>query len=871
MSEDTVGARWVRVALQVNPYSYQGKNQPSESFASEDDYNKALLDECESLDIGIIAITDHWTIDSASELMAAAQARGIVALPGFEANSSEGVHLLIIFDSGTTPASINAAIGACGVEPGCANGATGNSFKEILDVMTEREALVIPAHANVANGGMLTGRTGQPLIEMVNDPRLHAIAITPSQAEGTDQEKIVNGVKPYDRMHPLSVIHADDVVHPDRLKESGATSWFKVSSPSLDSLKLAVRTPETRVALSNPSSNPRTLIREISWTGGFLDGVTIPISSDLTALIGGRGTGKSTVIESLRYALGLSPIGGEAAKDHKSIVDNVVRSGTIIKVAVETVTPSPRSFTIQRVVPDPPVVLDASGTATNQTPLDVIGQVEVFGQHELAELANDPSRIAEMVQRLSGTGGPDPDHQETQNKLATNREQLTRAEDTRAALQEELDGIPRLEEQIQQFEETDLATRLADLKSLDRDEAIFAEATDRVKGASEALDEISVPQLEGALTASFEGLEGSKHQEALKVAADATTRLAAKLKSLLDKANEAIASTEREISTAKQDWESDVKEHRDGHAAVLRKLHEDGLEPDKYLATTKALDDLKAKQPRLHKHDETVAKLLETREQLLQELGNQEGARLETLHEAVRSANSKTGGVVIVRPAAASDREHILSVIKDHVSGQRTQINAAVDADSFSPRELAKAIRQGEEKLNEIGIKGAQATNLVNAGEPLCRHLEELSVGYAVEVLLNISSGGGSELRRMEELSKGQRATALLLLLLGDSTAPLMIDQPEDDLDNRFVYDGVVQNLRKLKGARQIIASTHNANVPVLGDAELIVALEGDGQHGKPAEGGIGSLDDASIRATAENLLEGGSDAFKARQHLYGF
>lgn len=162
--------------------------------------------------------------------------------------------------------------------------------------------------------------------------------------------------------------------------------------------------------------------------------------------------------------------------------------------------------------------------------------------------------------------------------------------------------------------------------------------------------------------------------------------------------------------------------------------------------------------------------------------------------------------------------------------------------------------------------------NLTNAGEPLFRKLEEMTVGHAVEVLLDVSSSGGPrELKTMDSLSKGQRATALLLLLLGASTAPLIIDQPEDDLDNRFVYDGVVANLRKLKGVRQIIASTHNANVPVLGDAELIVALEGDGQHGKPVTDGIGSLDDASIRSLAENILEGGPAAFNARQHLYGF
>jgi hypothetical protein len=871
MAAKTIGAHWIRAALQVNPFAYQGKNQPSTSFSKEGDYNAALLNECEALGIAVIAITDHWCADSASGLIADATDRGIVAFPGFEANSSEGVHLLVVFEAGTDLSAVNAAIGACGVEPGCANGTTGNSFRDILEAMSDRGALVIPAHVNVANGGMLTGRTGQPLVAMVKDPNLHAIAITPSQSPGTDQEEIIKGVKPYDRKHPLAVVGADDVVHPDDLHASGATSWFKVSKPSVEALKLGVRTPETRVALSDPASTPRTLLREISWTGGFLDGVTIPISTDLTALIGGRGTGKSTVIESLRYALGLTPIGDDSTKDHKAIVDKVVRSGTIIKVEVDTVSPTPRSFTIERIVPDPPVVRDASGTATNLQPSDVVDLVEVFGQHELAELASDPARVAEMVQRFAGASTMDPAHQDVLDKLAYNRNQLKKAEVARTALSDELADIPRLEEQAQQFKETDVATRLADLKRLDRDESVFTEATQRLGSAIKALNELADPQLEATLTAEYDGLDESPRKEQLQLVSAATGTLAAKLKSLTADAKAAIAAAQADIASAKADWETAVKDQRDDHAEVLRKLHDDGLEPDKYLATTKALDELKAKQPRLASHDETLKTLRKEREELLGELAEHERKQLEALHEAVRSANSATAGVVVVRPIAAPDRQHIVGVIARHVTGQRGQIAAVVNADGFSPRAFVAAVRGGIDELEKLNIKGAQAANLVGAGEPLLRELEELAVGHAVEVLLNVSADGTTELKTMDELSKGQRATALLLLLLGASTAPLVIDQPEDDLDNRFVYDGVVQHLRKLKGVRQIIASTHNANVPVLGDAELIVALEGDGRHGKPATDGIGSLDDATIRSLAENLLEGGPAAFNARQHLYGF
>lgn len=872
MTAVTHGAYWIRAALQVNPYSYEGKNQPSTTFSSEEDYNTALLDECESLGISLIAVTDHWCVDRSKDLIAAAKHRGIVALPGFEANSSEGIHVLVVFEAETKLATVNAAIGACGVAPACANGTTGNPFKEILEKMTAMGALVIPAHVNVPNSGMLTSRTGQPLVDMVNHSSLHAIAITPGQPAGVDQEKVVKGKKPYDRKHPLAIVHADDVVHPDQLDTEGATTWFKVSGSRVESLKLAVRTPETRVALSDPTGQPRAALRSISWTGGFLDGVTLPLSVDLTTLIGGRGTGKSTVIESLRYAFGLSPIGETATRDHKSIVDKVLRSGTVVSVQVETVAPTPHRYTIERVVPNPPVVRDSSGTATSQRPQDIVGSVEIFGQHELAELASSPERVAEMLRRFAGDAEVDPQYHDVRDQLAENRGQLERAEKALHGLDAELSEIPRLEEQVAHYRETDVAARLEDLQRLTKDSSVFAEGQQRVDRVTELLQGLSDPQIETTLTASYEGVEDSPRKELLQKVSSATAELSDKLNNLAEVANRAVTAANTAIREASGEWNAQVKDEREAHAAALRQLHEDGLEPDKYLDTSNALDALKAKKPRLARQREELKKLQAQRDRLLGELASHEQKRVEALHDAVRAANAATGGVVIVQPIAAKDRSNIVDVIVKHTSGARTQMMAAVAADDFSPRSFVEAVRAGDTDLLHLGIRGAQAVSLKNAGEPLLRELEELSVGHAVEVLLDVSPVKTvRELRTMDSLSKGQRATALLLLLLGASTAPLVIDQPEDDLDNRFVYDGVVAYLRKLKGVRQVVASTHNANVPVLGDAELIIALEGDGQHGRPIDDGIGSLDDAPIRVLAENILEGGPAAFNARQHLYGF
>jgi hypothetical protein len=870
---ETLGARWVRAALQVNPYGYQGRNSPSTRFSCEADYNNALLDKCHELDLSIVAITDHWAVDTAAGLIQDAEARGIVGLPGFEANTAEGFHVLVIFEAGTAAAAVNAAIGACGVTPGCANGTVGNSFKEILEKMTQLGALVVPAHVNVPNSGMLTGRQGNALANMISDPLLHAIGITPSADAAHEQEAIIERRKPFDRKHPLSVIHADDVSHPDSLASEGSSTWFKLSSPTVESLRLAVRTPATRISLSDPEVEVRPLLKRIWWVGGFLDGVCIPLSTDLTALIGGRGTGKSTAIESLRYVMGLTPIGSAAKVDHDAIVKGVLRSGTVVKLEVEAYSPTVHTFTIERSVGNPPIVKDASGTVTSLKPGDVLGDVEIFGQHELAELASDSAKVASMLQRFQGRTGLTSDHQSTLAKLRDNREKLARAEDDKECLEGELSDIPRLEDQVRHFEETDVPTRLQEVRRLGQDGAVFSEARGRIASARQTLTGLTDAQLTAQLGADYENLDESPQVETLRKVNAATAGLAEKLKALAEEAQTAIRAAEAEIASAVTEWESAVREQRDEHAEVLRKLVEDGLEPDKYLATNKALDELKAKESRRSGIDGNIKDLLAARKTLIQELTEHENKRAGELNSAIRTANRATRGVVVVKPTASQDRQHIKAIIERSLSGQRTQIMAAIDSDGFSTRAFVETVRSGEAELTEqYSIRGAQARTLVDAGEPLLRELEEQAVGQAVEVLLDVEAGSDTrEYKRMGDLSKGQRATALLLLLLGASRAPLVIDQPEDDLDNRFVYDGVVSNLRELKGKRQIIVSTHNANVPVLGDAELIVALEGSGQNGKPIDGGIGSLDDASIRALAEAILEGGSTAFNARQHLYGF
>jgi hypothetical protein len=140
---------------------------------------------------------------------------------------------------------------------------------------------------------------------------------------------------------------------------------------------------------------------------------------------------------------------------------------------------------------------------------------------------------------------------------------------------------------------------------------------------------------------------------------------------------------------------------------------------------------------------------------------------------------------------------------------------------------------------------------------------------------LNIGSSDREVWKEMKDLSTGQKATAILLLLLLESDAPLIIDQPEDDLDNFFIAEGIVPKMREEKRRRQFIFSTHNANIPVLGDAELIVGLSAVGEaevgHGEIPVDCMGSIDDKSVRLNVEKIVEGGKEAFEIRRAKYGF
>ena len=199
----------------------------------------------------------------------------------------------------------------------------------------------------------------------------------------------------------MAVVNARDVCTPDDLDDPSATCWIKMSEVGIEGLQQAFLDPGSRIRLNSaPAPEGHAGFVTLAWEGGFLDGAVIHFNENLNVLVGGRGTGKSTVIESLRCVLGLEPLGEDARRAHEGIVRNVLRNGTKISLLVRSHRPNQQEYRIDRTIPNPPVIRVENGDILTLTPSDVVPQVEVFGQHEISELAKSPEKRTRLLERF---------------------------------------------------------------------------------------------------------------------------------------------------------------------------------------------------------------------------------------------------------------------------------------------------------------------------------------------------------------------------------------------------------------------------------------------------------------------------------------
>ncbi|WP_433515375.1 TrlF family AAA-like ATPase [Nonomuraea sp. CA-143628] len=869
--------------MQVNPFTYLAiHNKLDPAFPDEESYNTSLIAAFKTNMVDAIAITDHWSVDSGEELRRHATSAGLVVFPGFEATSKEGVHLLVLFDPDTSAGQINRCIGECGIKADCQDSAPGMLDIAELLIRAERwNATIIAPHVTT-DAGLLGQLKGQARVQAWTNPRLHAAGLSggaPSQAHGD----ILKGKNSeYKRAAPMALINAADINSPSDVGKPGSATWIRMSSLTARGLDLAFRTPATRIERGSLTASEHPVITGIEWTGGFLDGVRLRLNESLNTLIGGRGSGKSTVIESIRYALGVEPLTHKAIEEHRSMVNdvNVLGSGTQIKLLIRCQKPTPTYYVVERSVPGEPTVSTADGAEMHSTPVDLFGNIEAYGQRELADLARDKKQLTSMIARyMPQASAYSEKFHELETKLQRSRNGILDLERELKDIEEKLGRLPRLRERLQNFEKAGIAERLSIQEKMQQEETLLGRALSSVDGLYRGPGDWPGTQpIDTTFLENDRIGEQLPNAELLQQAKSVLNHLNISISTSIADMGSSVLAARKELESVKEKWIQESSGIRSALNDALRALQPDGIDGNEYLRLTREVKTLEGFRPRHGELAANLQRLKDERRQLIRTLEELQRDRVSDLKSAAKKISRRLTGTVRIEIVEGRDRSPLVKLIDDHLSGRKEKIRSAIEAAAtLSARELADTCRGGIQEIVSTypSITRMQAELLANAGEELSMLIEEMVLPLTTELELNLGTQGAENWRTLDRLSTGQKATALLLILLQESSAPLIIDQPEDDLDNRFIYDEIVPKIRSCKTKRQLIFATHNANIPVLGDADQIVTLEAWDTTGRItgviSPEGCGSIDDQGVRQTVEELLEGGREAFDNRRYLYGF
>ena len=885
----SAGAEFHRCAFQVNPHHYAGTYRGRASALDETEYARALADKAAELGVTVLAVTDHNHVGGVGAIREAARERGITVFPGFELASQEGVHVLCLYAPETAEDQLTLFLGGFGISsPEPSSEPCEEPFSELLARVCEQGGIPIAAHATTP-GGLFKVLQGQPRIRAWRGDHLFAIQI-PGLIQDLLHEvrNIVQNRNPeYARRHApeanlaLAVVNAKDVASPDDLADPSATCWVKMSEVGIEGLRQAFLDPGSRIRLKGePVPEKHAEIVEMVWEGGFLDGAAVRFNSNLNVLVGGRGAGKSTVIESLRYVLGLEPLGAEARSGHDGIVRHVLRSGTKVSLRVRGHRPSPREYRIERTIPNPPVVRDAqTGEVLHLQAADVFPGVEVYGQHEISDLAKSPEKLTRLLERFAGSADSAADRKrELRRDLERSRGRILGARKELDQIEERLAALPGLEETLKRYQEAGLEQDLKEQSLLVREERVLGTIPERLQPFRTCLDELRQELPIDRTFLSPRALEDLPGKDILAGADRVLEQLNADLEGVVQALDAALAKADQGIGAVHERFDVRRAEVQSAYEQKLRELQKSRIDGEEFIRLRRRIEELRPLKERQAALERAETEYRNHRRNLLAEWEDTKGEEFRALERAAKGVNRKLKGRVRVRVEFGGNRESLFQLLRDEIGGRLSEaITILRQANGLSPRALVEACRQSADSLAaEFGISGSQAERLTQASDATLMHIEELDLPSTTEIELNTAPPDKPESwQALDRLSTGQKATAVLLLLLLESEAPLIVDQPEDDLDNRFITEGVVPRMREEKRRRQFVFSTHNANIPVLGDAELIVGLSpsGDAAEGsaKIAPDHVGSIDARPVRKLVEELLEGGADAFERRRRKYGF
>ena len=907
---DWAGAKWWKFDFHNHtPASDDYGKGPDQAQHKQISHKNWLLNYMRQ-GIDCVAVTDHnsgaW-IDPLKQALQELASEGhpdyrpLHIFPGVEITVQGNIHILAIFNPGKTTSDIDSLLGAVKYRAtkGKSDGCSECSAVEVIDEIARSVGLAIPAHVDQANG-LFTVCTGNTLEQVLDNKCVFAMEVT-DLAQAKPQLYISKNLN-------WAEVLGTDSHHPSgtggqRYPGSHFT-WVKMSEPSYEGLRLALIDGALSLKRSDcfngdPNTHGKLAIESILVDDakylGRGQAFSCQLNPWLNTIIGGRGTGKSTSLEFLRIALKRKEEIPKSLKEEFTKYSQTSRSrqdeglltdSTKITIGFRkdggrfriTWSNADNRYAIEEETA-PGTWSDSEGDIAQRFPLRIYSQKQIF------ELAKHPQALLQVVDDAPAVNHRDwqLEWEELVSKYLSIRAQ---EREVQAGLQEEsvikgqLGDVKRKLEVFEKAGHADVLKayqlRQNQSKAIDSWEKTWEGSAEQVRGISGRLlppeldsqhfdvgnaDDKDLIDAAAGIRATFEKLQNEMNSIAQRID-DA--------KSAWNQARPSLEISKK-ITTANQEYND-----------LLGQLSAAGAgDPSAYGVLVKQWQDLEEKLKGFNKKRETLAQHQKSAEECLAKL-HEHRAKITKLREDFLKdtlvGNSYVQINVIPFGNKITVEEEFRNLI-DRGNGGFDRDIGAVDGDEGLLATLTqKSSKTMEEKITELksflrGIYLNDPAVVVKAKDKrFVAHIQGLAPERIDRILcwypedsldVRYSLKDGESFKPVEQGSPGQKTAALLAFILSYGNEPLVLDQPEDDLDNHLIYDLIVTQLREIKQKRQVLVVTHNANIVVNGDAENVIVLDvSSGQTQIVIQGG---LQEPSIRDEICRVMEGGKEAFDQR------
>lgn len=866
------GSEWVRVDLHLHTNADKEFKYDGEPNSFSNDYIEAL--QGASIRLGVVTNHNKFDLGEFTALRKKARKSSIGLLPGVELSvndGSNGIHLLVVFseqwiEKGNDYINPFLTVAFEGKTPNEYENENGRSSLGLLDTIKklegyDRDFFVVFAHVEQNSGlwqEMDGGRIGElGKSEAFRRRTMGFQKVRTHDGAGRDVACRTKVKEWLDGWYPAEVEGCD----PKSISEigKGKASYMKLGELSFDALKFALSDKNNRVTTQVPERSA-SFIKSVSFEGGALDGKTLHLSPELNTLIGIRGSGKSSILEAIRYALDIELPHGIEAPDvayKEALIGHTLGSGG--KVSLTVIDPYGEEFVVSRIYKEEPnVYLDGKlqpGISIRET---IVQRPIYFGQKDLA--SRGVGFEANLVEKLAGEKLV-----EVRSKIKLQKEKVSDAVDRLMRLQTTAEQKKETEEQLadakfrlKKYEEHGVAEKLKRKSEFKKDAQAIQDAEEQIQEFEEALGEV-LDDYDEELNA-FQNYQSKENADFFKDYLESYKGVLGQFEKIkTDLAG--ITAIREELKRKKAVFEGTYQGLRDDFAEVERQLTEAlkdkgavNITPSDFMEQQDRQEKASKKLIELRKLEGQQTSL---RDSLLEELDLLNTLWLEEFNmiKAELDRVNKSGTALQIEAGFKEDREALVAFMKDQFAG--SSIREATLRNATNGYADFAAIYRDFENVKSNGGSSPETFE-----KYFFRGLSDF-LTWQVPNLFTISYHG----KELKNHSLGQRASALILFVLSQRENHVMlIDQPEDDLDNQTIYDDVIKLICTMKPDTQFIFATHNPNFPVLGDAEQIHACtyQGDDIHTI-----CGSIDAKSIQQSIIDIMEGGEEAFDRRKEVY--